>query len=461
MKILIRVLIVEDSEEDTMLLLRELQRGGYEIISERVETREAMSAALKKPAWDIVISDYTMLQFSALDALRLLWESDLDIPFVIVSGTISEETAINALKAGASDYILKSNLKWLLPTIERELCEAEIRSERKKAEEALHESNKFNSSLLDNAPIPIIVTNPDTSIRYANPAFERLTGFCSPELLGQKAPYPWWLKEKQEQYIRDFQEITPNITNEFERLMQKKNGALFYVKVTSMPISGERGLKYCLENWIDITEHKQAEQEIQRSLLKVRKAIEGTIQTTAHIAEIRDPYTAGHQRRVAKLSVRIAEEMGGLRSEQLEGIQMTAFIHDIGKMGVPGEILSKPGRLTKAEFDIIKTHPQVGYDILNLIEFPWPIAQIVLQHHERLDGSGYPLGISGENILFEARILAVADVVEAIVSHRPYRPALSIDKALEEISQNNGTLYDSDVTEACTKLFSKGLFRFE
>jgi HD-GYP domain-containing protein (c-di-GMP phosphodiesterase class II) len=140
---------------------------------------------------------------------------------------------------------------------------------------------------------------------------------------------------------------------------------------------------------------------------------------------------------------------------------MTATIHDLGKIQIPAEILSKPGKLTDNEFNLIKTHPQVGYDILKGIEFPWPIAQIVLQHHERVNGSGYPQGLSGEDILLEARILAVADVVEAMASHRPYRPALGTDKALEEIEKNKGKLYDSEVADACIRLFTKGRFKFE
>ncbi|GAF81991.1 unnamed protein product, partial [marine sediment metagenome] len=169
---------------------------------------------------------------------------------------------------------------------------------------------------------------------------------------------------------------------------------------------------------------------------------------------------AGHQRRVTTLATSIATEMG--RSEELiQGISMGGIVHDIGKIYVPAEILSKPTRLSEVEFDMIKAHCQAGYDILKPVEFPWPIAQIVFQHHERMDGSGYPSGLSGEDILLEARILAVADVVEAMASHRPYRPALGIDKALEEIVQNKGKLYDPKVTDACKKLFAEGRFKFE
>ncbi len=175
--------------------------------------------------------------------------------------------------------------------------------------------------------------------------------------------------------------------------------------------------------------------------------------------ESRDPYTAGHQRRVAGLATAVAEEMS-LSRDRIEGIRMAGMIHDIGKISIPAGILSKPGRITEYEFGMIKSHPQVGYDILKQIEFPWPVAQMVYQHHERIDGSGYPQGISGEEILLQAKILGVADVVEAMASHRPYRPALGIEKALEEISQNKGLLYDPDVVYACLKLFKEKRFEF-
>jgi len=179
----------------------------------------------------------------------------------------------------------------------------------------------------------------------------------------------------------------------------------------------------------------------------------------AFAVESRDPYTAGHQRRVADLAHAIGSEMG-LSEERLVGIRMGGIIHDLGKISVPAEILSKPSRLNEHEFGMIKLHPQVGYDILKKIDFPWPIAQMVYQHHERMDGSGYPQGLSGKKILLEARILAVADVVEAMASHRPYRPALGIDKALEEILKNKNVFYDPEVVDACLKLFKEKGFEF-
>ena len=186
-----------------------------------------------------------------------------------------------------------------------------------------------------------------------------------------------------------------------------------------------------------IIERKKAEEELKQSHEQLKKSFEGIIKTISTTCEMRDPYTAGHQQRVAQLVVSIAEGLH-LSDNQKEGLRVAALVHDIGKMSIPAEILSKPGKLTSIEYALIKMHVQSSYDILQGIEFPWPVAQIVYQHHERMDGSGYPNALSGKDIIREARVLAVADIVEAMVSHRPYRPALCIEKALVEISENRG-----------------------
>ena len=207
-------------------------------------------------------------------------------------------------------------------------------------------------------------------------------------------------------------------------------------------------------------ENAWAQEELQRSFEKLQRTLEGTVNALVSAIEMKDRYTAGHQRRVAQLACAIASEMD-LPEEQIEGLRMAGLIHDLGKINVPAEILSKPGRLNDIEYGLVKAHSETGYDVLKTIDFPWPVAQIVLQHHERMDGSGYPQGLSGDEILLEAKILAVADVVEAMASFRPYRPTLGIDKALEEISQNGGILYDPEVVGVCLKLFTEEGFEFE
>ena len=210
----------------------------------------------------------------------------------------------------------------------------------------------------------------------------------------------------------------------------------------------------------ELAERKQAEKELKRSSKKLQKLVEEIIQAIALVTELRDPYTSGHQQRVTLLACAIAKEMN-LNEKIIKEIRVSGTLHDIGKIHIPSEILSKPGRLTENEFNIIKTHSEAGYNILKSIEFPWPIAPVVLQHHERTNGSGYPAGLLVKDILLEARVLAVADVVEAMSSHRPYRPALGINKALEEISRNKGILYDPEVVDACLKLFAEKRFKFE
>lgn len=195
------------------------------------------------------------------------------------------------------------------------------------------------------------------------------------------------------------------------------------------------------------------------ALKKVKEAMEGIILGFSTIVETRDPYTAGHQKRVTELSLAIAKELG-FDQDRLTGLRMAGLVHDIGKIYVPAEFLNKPGKLSEIEFNLIKYHPVVGHDILKTVDFAWPLSKIVHQHHERIDGSGYPAGLTGEGILLEARIIAVADVVDAMASHRPYRPSLGIEKALDEIMTKSGTLYDPEVVEICLRLFREKGFQW-
>ena len=211
---------------------------------------------------------------------------------------------------------------------------------------------------------------------------------------------------------------------------------------------------------IDITQYKDSEHHLRETFKKLKKTLTGVIYATELIIETRDPYTAGHQRRVALLAKAIAENMN-LPEQQVEGIYMVGMIHDVGKISIPAEILSMPRKLTPAEYNLIKNHPQAGYDILKNIDFPWPIADIILQHHERIDGTGYPKGLIDKEIMLEAKIIMVADVVEAMASHRPYRAAFGLEKALDEIKQNSSILYDADVVESCINVFEKNNFDFE
>jgi putative nucleotidyltransferase with HDIG domain len=236
----------------------------------------------------------------------------------------------------------------------------------------------------------------------------------------------------------------------YETIIVRKDGSYLNVELNA-GISHFNGQKADQVFVRDITERRQAQ--------TWRKVLEGSIEAIAMTLEMRDPYTAGHQQRVAHLACAIAEEMN-LSEKQIDGLRIAGLIHDLGKVTIPAEILSKPGKLTETEFSIIKNHPQVAYDILKKIDFPWPVADIVLQHHEYLNGTGYPQGLREKNILLEARILTVADIVEAMASHRPYRPALGIDAALDEIKLGRGTKLDPDVVDACLAVFANA-FTFD
>ncbi len=216
-----------------------------------------------------------------------------------------------------------------------------------------------------------------------------------------------------------------------------------------------RSYRRNLEHMVD-----ERTESLRRSMGKLENAMNGIVRAIAHTVETRDPYTAGHQRRVADLAAAIAQEVG-FTHDQIEAVRVAAIIHDLGKISVPAEILSKPSRLTANEFNLIKEHPQVGYDIVKDIEFPWDVSTMIHQHHEKLNGSGYPLGVSGNEILPESRVLTVADVVEAMASHRPYRPGLGVEVALEEIDKNKGQLYDPEMAQACIALFSSRRFSFD
>jgi PAS domain S-box-containing protein/putative nucleotidyltransferase with HDIG domain len=335
-----------------------------------------------------------------------------------------------------------------------------IEDRQKRAEEALRESEEKFRNLAEQLPNMIFI-NTKGRVVYVNEKCEEILGYKRGEIYSPDFDFLILMAPEFRDTIKtNFSKpMKGEEVPSFEgALLSKEGKRIEAIWTTKMIDYGNE--KAILAIVTDITPRKLAEKRLEESLEKLRRTMQGVIQAMALTVEIKDPYTAGHQRRVADLARAIATEMT-LSKEQVEGIWTAGAIHDIGKITVPAEILSKPGKLDDYEFRLIKNHAQVGYDILKEIEFPWPIAKIVYQHHERMDGSGYPRGLFGDNILLEARILAVADVVEAMVSSRPYRQAHVIKKAMEEISKNRGILYDSQAADACLKLFTEKKFKFK
>ena len=334
------------------------------------------------------------------------------------------------------------------------LHSAELEEQHKEAEEkyrTLYESSKDG----------IVFSGMEGNLLDANQAFLDMLGYSIEEI--KRLTYQKITPKKWHEVDADIlknQIMTRGYSKEFEKEYFKKDRTLLSIAIIAWLLKDKQGKPLGLWGIIrDITERKQAEQKLLQSHNKLLKTMEDTIYTIGKITETRDPYTAGHQKNVSQIATFIAQEMK-LPKDKIEGIRIASLVHDVGKISVPAEILNKPIKLSDIEFNLIKDHSQVGYDILKSIEFPWPIEKIVLQHHERLNGSGYPRGLKGEDIIIEARIIGVADVIDAMSSHRPYRPALGIDAALEEISQNKGTLYDSEVVNACLKLFKEKGFKF-
>lgn len=323
---------------------------------------------------------------------------------------------------------------------------------RKQAEEALRAAEEQFRSLVEQSIAGICIIQ-DGVYAYVNPRFAEIFGYDSyRELLGRDPASLAAEKDraKVKEHIR--LRIEGKVrTVDYTATALRKDGSTIEIGVRSSPLL-YRGRPAVVSMLQDISEKQRAEEQIKRYIVQLQNAFMQTVEVATTMGEMRDPYTHGHERRVAEIGVAIGVELG-FDALRLEGLRVIGYLHDIGKITVPSEILSKPGKLNAAEFALIKGHPQAGFDILKGVEFPWPVAQVVLQHHERLDGSGYPQGLKGDEIMLEARVLAVADTVEAMSSHRPYRPGLGIENGLAEIERGRGTLYEPLVVGACLQLF--------
>jgi len=321
--------------------------------------------------------------------------------------------------------------------------------------------------LFEESPDALVLqSTEDNRILRVNSGFTRLFGYRRDEVEGRTLNEMIVPGDMLQEGAELDRKTDGGNAIQVETVRRKKNGALVDVSLISVPVMLEGGLVGAYVIYRDVSAAKEARrvliesrERVEKSLESMSRAWEQTIDVLAMAAETRDPYTAGHQRNVSILSEAIAKELW-LDNETVNSIRMAGLVHDVGKINIPTEILSKPGTLGEVEFALIRTHPEVGYEIMKNIELPWRLAEMILQHHERMDGSGYPRGLKGDQIMLEARVLAVADVVEAMSSHRPYRASLGAEAALEEIETNKGRLYDPQVVDACLRLFRKKGFSF-
>jgi PAS domain S-box-containing protein len=327
-------------------------------------------------------------------------------------------------------------------------------TERKKIEQKLFDEEQRFRAFVDNSSDIIVLLNLEGVITYINPAVERVLGFKPQERIGAKGfelVHPDDMKFLADSFnalTRDTN--SPVIKGEMH--LRNKDGNWLALEAVGSNLVKNNVVESVIVNYRDITERKRAEEKLQQTLDSLKKAVGTTIQVLVSALESRDPYTAGHQARSANLACAIAAELG-LAQDKIEGIRLAGAIHDIGKLSIPSEILAKPTKLTNLEFSLIKEHSICGYEMLKHVESPWPLAEIVYQHHERMNGTGYPRNLKENEIILEASIMAVADVVEAMASHRPYRASLGTEAALEEIEKNRGILYNPAVVDACLRLF--------
>ncbi|MGC8745378.1 MAG: HD domain-containing phosphohydrolase [Candidatus Saccharicenans sp.] len=443
-----KILVVEDENLVARDLVNMVRTLGYEV-TDIVQTGEAVLPSISQNPPDLALMDIVLKgNLDGIAVASVLWE-EYSIPVVYITSFADDLTFERAKLTEPFGYLIK-------PFEERELeLTIETALYKAKMQLLLKEKEQWLSTILKSIGDGIIVTDSEGRVSFFNPIAQKLIGWSESEAIAQ--PLEKVFKSKGISPLEAHSK-SPELQ---EMILFSKHGQEIPVELIITPLpeaKGQEGGKVIV--FRDVTARKKAEKEIQESWARLHRTLEGTIQAISTTIEMRDPYTAGHQRRVAKLAEAIARELQ-LSASQVEGIKFAAEIHDIGKIYVPAEILSKPTKLTDLEYTIIKTHPQAGYEILKNIEFPWPIAQIVLQHHERMNGSGYPNGLKGDKILLEARILAVADVVEAMSSHRPYRPSFGLDKALDEINSNQGVLYDPEVVKACLKIISNNKFSFD
>lgn len=456
-----RLLFVEDDENDVLLLLREMKKNGVgEVDWKRVETADDFRTAIETEGpWDAILADYVLPAFDAVSALELFKTLETDIPFIVISGKVGEDVVVETMKAGAHDYILKDNLMRLGAALKREIRESKRRQRHRETRMALSDTEDKFRTIFNFIVDPVFVHQYPSAgslggFIEVNDAACEMYGYAREEFL-RMAPSDINTPGLEEISMKIYEDLETRGRSLAEAAHRTRDGKTIPVElhINRCKLSGRDAMVTIARN---ITDKKAYESKILESATASQKAMESTIMTLARVIELRDPYTAGHQDKVSLAAAAIARELG-FDDQQIRGIEVAGMIHDIGKITVPGDILSKPSKLSATEFELMKQTPAAAAGILQGVEFPWPIREIIGQHYEWLDGSGYPDGLSGDEIMPEARVLAVANVLDALSSHRPYRPAYKQEEALGILEKEKGAHLDPEAVDACIRLVREGL----
>lgn len=445
------ILIVEDEKIIAEDIKNILEKFNYKIPKIVASGEKAIQIA-KNNKPDLILMDIMIEgDMDGIEAAKRIY-SEFGIPIVFLTAYADEKILEQAAESSPFGYLIK-------PFEDRELrATIEMAFYKSKMEKRLRKNRNFLLRVIDTVPNNIFVKDKSGKYLMVNDSLAELYNTTPKEMIGKtdrELIARSKIKEEDlENLIKDDLNVIYGKKKVLipEESLSLNDGKKIWFQTTKIPLDSPDDPEAMLGVSVDIT-------ALKNSFLRLQELMEETVNGLVSAVEKRDPYTAGHQRRVSLLASAIAIKMQ-LEKSQADGLRIAAIVHDIGKIYVPSEILSKPGKLTKAEFDLIKTHPQAGFEILSTINFPWPVAKIVLQHQERINGSGYPQGLKSNNILLEARIISVADVVEAIASHRPYRPSLGIEFALKEINSKKGILFDKQVVKACLDLFNNDEFTF-
>ncbi len=451
-----RIMLVEDEAVVALDIRRRLKLLGYDVVGVSSTGEEAVAKA-GELAPDLILMDI-MLEgdMDGVQAASLIKER-FNIAVVYLTAYADAETLDRAKTTDAFGYVIK-------PFEDRELhTTVEMALYKSNMESRLVENERRLYTTLRSIGEGVITVDGRDRVGFLNSVAEAVLGLPLEKAVNRELAEVFRLESLPNEAVEPVRDIHGNLlrTTTAYKILLTRDGGRIPIEVNASPMLDERNTAHgTVIVFKDISHRMRTEEALRRSVGELRLALGQTVNALAAASEKRDPYTAGHQERVSRLAKAICGELG-LPGETAEGVRVAGLLHDIGKIAVPAEILSKPAVLTPVEMGIMKCHSEVGRDILKDIPFPRPVATMVLEHHERIDGSGYPAGLKGGDIMRESRILAVADVVEAMSSHRPYRAALGIEAALEEISNNKGRLYDPDAVDACAALFRDGRFSFD